>query len=528
MNQEQHMQQTPLAGARRLPPGPRGYPVVGSTLAVQRDAIGFVRAVTGRYGDIVSYRFLGRPSVILNHPDYAKHMLQEHNHNYDKEVFTYRMITWFLGDGLLTTSGDAWLRQRRLMQPAFHRKRVAGWSTLMGGVAGRFLDRWERLDTPMIDVADEMILLTLSVVSRALFSLDISDAAGPVGHTFLAINRHYVNYAATLLAPPRVPMPRNRRFKAAVRRLDEFAYGVIRERRAGSVEHDDLLTVLLESRDEETGAMLDDGQVRDEIMTLLFAGHETAANALTWTWYLIAMHASVEEQLHAEVDRVLGGRLPVAEDLPNLPYTRMVIDEALRLYPPVWIIPRRAIADDEIGGYRVPKDTVVNVVPYVLHRHPLFWERPEAFDPERWMSARSRPAAACLHSLRRRPTALYRQRLRAHRDAACRRHPRAAVPAASRRRPARGSASGGHAGRARWASYAARTAVGSYLLRLPCLARLLPGQRTGIGTRMPPRRQRDHGVRGRGCITPSTVRSTRSLKKQSRPLILGHSGIGSA
>src|SRR5919199_4614868 len=215
MNQEQHMQQTPLAGARRLPPGPRGYPVVGSTLAVQRDAIGFVRAVTGRYGDIVSYRFLGRPSVILNHPDYAKHMLQEHNHNYDKEVFTYRMITWFLGDGLLTTSGDAWLRQRRLMQPAFHRKRVAGWSTLMGGVAGRFLDRWERLDTPMIDVADEMILLTLSVVSRALFSLDISDAAGPVGHTFLAINRHYVNYAATLLAPPRVPVPRNRRFKAA-------------------------------------------------------------------------------------------------------------------------------------------------------------------------------------------------------------------------------------------------------------------------------------------------------------------------
>jgi cytochrome P450 len=345
--------------------------------------------VTRRYGDIVAYRFLARPSVILNHPDYAKHMLQEHNQNYDKEVFTYRMITWFLGDGLLTTSGDAWLRQRRLMQPAFHRKRVAGWSTLMGGVAGRFLDRWERLDTPTIDVADEMILLTLAVVSRALFSLDISDAAGPVGHTFLAINHHYANYVATLLAPPRVPLPRNRRFKAAVRRLDEFAYGVIRERRAGPGEHDDLLTVLLESRDEETGATLDDAQVRDEIMTLLFAGHETAANALTWTWYLIATHAAAEEQLHAEVDRVLGGRLPTAEDIPHLPYTRMVVDEALRLYPPVWIIPRRAIADDEIGGYRVPKDAVVNVVPYVLHRHPLFWDRPEAFEPERWLPERA-------------------------------------------------------------------------------------------------------------------------------------------
>jgi cytochrome P450 len=386
--QDQKMQ-TPLAVARRLPPGPRGYPIVGSTLAVQRDAIGFTREVTRRYGDIVYYRFISRPSVILNHPDYARHMLQENNRNYDKEVFTYRMITWFLGDGLLTTSGDAWLRQRRLMQPAFHRKRVAGWSALMGGVAGRFLNRWERLDRPTIDVADEMILLTLAVVSRALFSLDISDAAGPVGHTFLDINHHYVNYVATLLAPPRVPLPRNRRFKAAVRRLDEFAYNVIRERRARPGEHDDLLAVLLESRDEETGATLNDAQVRDEIMTLLFAGHETAANALTWTWYLIARHPEAEEQLHAEVDRVLGGRLPTADDIPNLPYTRMLVDEALRLYPPVWIIPRRAIADDEIGGYRVPKETVVNVVPFVLHRHPEFWDRPEAFEPERWLPERA-------------------------------------------------------------------------------------------------------------------------------------------
>lgn len=375
---------------RKLPPGPRAYPLVGNTLEVQRDAPGFYRWLAREYGDIVSYRFMRWPSILVNHPDYIKHILQENYRNYSKNVFNYRMLVWFVGLGLLTGEGDSWLHSRRLMQQAFHRQRIVAFGAMMTANTGAMIERWQPAieNGRPLQMDEEMMRLTLANVSEALFSINISDEAGAIGRAFALVNGHYGDYVATLLFPPHIPLPRNRRFRAALAQLDQFVYSLIRERRHRNDKHD-LLAMLLDARDEETGLGMDDTQLRHEIMTLLFAGHETTANALTWTWYLLAQYPDAEARLQAELDKVLGGRAPVVEDLVNLPYTRMVLDETLRLYPPVWFIPRRVVEDDEMGGYIIPKNSMIHFSPYVVHRHPAFWEEPDTFDPERFAPERA-------------------------------------------------------------------------------------------------------------------------------------------
>jgi cytochrome P450 len=377
------------------PPGPRNLSPLGSTPALQRDTIRFASEIWHRYGDVVHFRFLFWPAYALYHPDHVKQVLQENHRNYNKAFFNMKVISSssLFGNGLFTNDGESWLHQRRLMQPSFHRKRLASFGSPMTEATVAMLERWQRTapsDTPL-DIPVEMMRLTQRIVGLALFTIDLSDEVDTVGRTFTAIGPLLSKYANLPFPPLWVPTPRNRRVQAGVNTLNTVVYAIINERRKRPVDTNtgDLLSMLLSARDEETGEGMSDQQLRDEVMTLLLAGHETTATALTWTWYLLSQHPEVERRLHAELDTVLGGQLPTVEHLDVLPYTRMVIQEAMRLYPPVFGFSRHAISEDEIGGYRIRANSVIFVSQYCTHRHPAFWEEPEVFDPERFTEERS-------------------------------------------------------------------------------------------------------------------------------------------
>lgn len=261
----------------------------------------------------------------------------------------------------------------------------------MTDAAELMLDRWRTHAEQgrAVDVFSEMMRLTLEIVGRTLLSSDVSGDTDAVGQA-VTILREHVNYRAMRLftLPERFPTPRNLRFKRALRTVDTVVYGMIEERRRAGRDTGDLLSMLLLTRDEETGEGMSDKQLRDEVMTIFLAGHETTASVLAWTWYLLSAHPEVEGRLHDELSQVLDGRPPTFEDLPHLKYTRMVIEESIRLYPPAWSVGRTAIADDEIGGYRIPANSQVTLSPYVTHRHRAFWENPERFDPERFTPER--------------------------------------------------------------------------------------------------------------------------------------------
>src|SRR6266699_5729559 len=234
-----------------------------------------------------------------------------------------------------------------------------------------------------------MVRLTLRIASQALFNIDLSDESCTVGQAVATVNKLLSEYLYAPFPPLSIPTPRSRRLQAARRALDQVVRDIITRRRQQNSDTGDLLSMLLFARDEETGQGMNDQQVRDEVMTLLIAGHETVSTALTWTWYLITKHSEVERHLHAELNRVLGGQIPTVDHLAKLPYTRMVLEETLRLYPPAWVFGRKAVADDEIGGYFIPANSMIVLSPYITHRHPAFWDNPEVFEPERFTPERS-------------------------------------------------------------------------------------------------------------------------------------------
>jgi cytochrome P450 len=396
-----------LAPERALP-GPRTMRDVpmADLRELRRSPLGFMVLAARRYGDFVRYP-LGSMAVYLAvHPDYVRHVLQDNSRNYSKDTFQYNLLRTVTGDGLLTSDGDMWRRQRRLEQPAFHRQRISAFSDLMVTACSEMLAGWEpkvRRGEPL-DIAAEMMEVALKIVGKALFSLDIRGEAGGLAQDVLVVLDHIVARARTLsLVPDSFPTPGNRRFRGALARLDRFVYDIIAGRRrraaAGQSMPEDLLTMLMAARLEEdhgaalpagggadgfNGGSMSDRQLHDEVITLIIAGHETVASALTWTWYLLSMQPAAYRALRQELDRVLAGRVPTAADLPELAYTRMVFDEALRLYPPAWIITRKSLMADQIGPYRVPAGALVVLSPYVTHRMPQFWPNPEGFDPERF------------------------------------------------------------------------------------------------------------------------------------------------
>jgi cytochrome P450 len=376
-----------VAAGARVPTGPRGNVVLGCVTDVFRDPLRFVLDVAGAHGDVASYRVAHVRMYQINSPQGVQRVLHDNHRNYSKDVATFETLRSIAGNGLFTSDGSSWLRQRRLMQPAFHRRRVAAFGELMTDATQSMLERWRPrvAEGRPIDVAAEFTRLTLEVVTRALFSVSVDSEVDRIGRAItVLLNDVTFRFTFPFYPPLKVPTPRNRRFLAARATLDRIVYGIIADRRRDPGEHDDLLAVLMEARDEETGEGMSDRQLRDEVITLFIAGHETTANALTWAAYLLSTHAGVGRLLRTEVDETLGDRVPTVADVPELTYTRMVLDETLRLYPPVWVTDRKAVEADVVCGYRIPAGVTVAISPYAVHHDPKLWENPEGFDPERF------------------------------------------------------------------------------------------------------------------------------------------------
>ncbi|WP_164001597.1 cytochrome P450 [Pyxidicoccus caerfyrddinensis] len=383
----------PPSIAPLLPPGPRGEPLLGNLRALRKDPLTFFPAQVREYGDVVRIRVGPMYVTLLAHPDLVRHVLQDNARNYNKQTRGFAVIRELLGQGLLTSEGDFWLRQRRLAQPAFHRQRLAGFASTMVDATedlARALEPRIASGQPF-DVAEDLTHLTLRIAGLTLFGTEVGGESRAVGDALGRVQT-FANSRLTQLIPlPRaLPLPSHRRFEKDAGTLDRVVRAIVERRRREGGEHHDLLQMLMDARDEDTGERMSDTQLRDEVMTLLLAGHETTASALAWTVMLLSQNPDVRRNLEAELSRELSGRTPTVEDVPKLALTRRVVDESLRLYPPAWIFSRAAIQDDVVGGFRVPKGSYVLIVPWVLHRHPKLWDNPDAFDPDRFLPERER------------------------------------------------------------------------------------------------------------------------------------------
>lgn len=370
----------------------KGYPVVGILPRYRFNLpAAFVEAQRSG-GDVVRIRYGTLRFYLLSHPDHVEWVLQRNARNYLKG-FNRAKIAILLGNGLVVNEGASWLRQRRLMQPAFHRQHLERFAEAMVEEIGKMLERWEipAATGQPLDAAKEMKHLTRRVIMRTMFGLEEGDEEGErIAQAFrTALSTLGVRYLLPLWFG-RLPLGLNRRFERALAVLDEKVYRIIAERRRdGTKAHDDLLSMLMEARDEESGEPMTEKQLRDEVLLLYLAGHETTANTLSWVWYLLSRHPEARRRVHEEASRILGSRPPAFKDLPQLLYTRMVIDETLRLYPPADTIIRKPLEDDVIGGYRIPAGSGLALSPYVTHHRADLWDNPEGFDPERFAPGKS-------------------------------------------------------------------------------------------------------------------------------------------
>jgi cytochrome P450 len=364
------------------PPGPRGHVLVGSLPEFRRDLLGFLSDCAREHGDVVAFRVPRRRLVLINHPDLIEEVLTAHARRTTKTAIL-NMLRPVLGDGLLLSEGDTWLRQRRLIQPAFHRQRIAAYGDVMAGYAERAMREWK--DGQRRDVHADMMAVTQAIVAKTLFDTDVSDTAWDVGQALHVLTEDFSRRRARLFELPRwVSTPARRRNRTAIARLDRIVYDIIAARRASGEDRGDLLSILLAARDADDGSRMTDQQVRDETMTLFLAGHETTAVSLSWTWYLLAQHPGVEAQLADELRNVLGGGLPTVADLPRLRYTEMVVTESMRLYPPAFMLTRRVVEPFDVGGYRMEPETALIMSQWVVQRDRRWFDAPQAFHPERW------------------------------------------------------------------------------------------------------------------------------------------------
>ncbi|HSB60206.1 MAG TPA: cytochrome P450, partial [Vicinamibacteria bacterium] len=344
---------------------------------------GFYARCAREYGDVVPFRLARRQVVMLNHPDAIEEVLVTQARHFTKTPIL-RLLRPLLGDGLLLSEGDVWLRQRRLVQPAFHRQRIAAFGDTMAALAERAGAAWK--DGAVLDVHAAMMGLTQAIVAKTLFDADVTDEAHKVGDALAVLmDDFYVRRRRPVPLPDWLPLPLHRRSRAAVRELDRIVYRMIADRRRTGEDRGDLLSLLLQARDADDGRGMTDTQVRDEAMTLFLAGHETTAVALSWTWLLLAGHPAAEARLGAELDAVLGGRLPTVADLPKLKFAEAVIMESMRLYPPAFAVARSAARDCVVAGHRLAAGTICLMSQWVVQRDGRFFDDPEAFRPERWL-----------------------------------------------------------------------------------------------------------------------------------------------
>jgi cytochrome P450 len=368
------------------PPRPKGKPIIGNLLDFRRDPLSFLLTVAQEHGDVVHLQFGPQSVFLVNNPDHIRDVLVTNNRNFIKSR-GLQMAKRFLGEGLLTSEGEFHRRQRRLSQPAFHRQRMNPYAEVMARSGAITRDRWRTGET--VDIAQEMMRVTLAIVGKTLFDADVESEAAEIRSALtdimLLFDRITSPFPNLLM---KLPLPSNFRFLKARKRLDATIYRIINEHRVTGTDRGDLLSMLLMAQDEEgDGGRMTDAQLRDEAMTIFLAGHETTANALVWTWYLLAQHPEVEARLHQEIDTQLEGKLPTADDFARLKYTEKVFAEAMRLYPPAWAMGRQALSDYRIENYIVPAGSIILMSPWVMHHDPRYYPDPFKFDPERWTPA---------------------------------------------------------------------------------------------------------------------------------------------
>ncbi len=362
-------------GGLHLPPTPQGR-----IRDLVRDPLNFFLSLTRQYGDVVCYRPAPDIAYLINHPEFVRHILVENNRNYSKDTYSIQVFKKVVGNGLVTSEGETWRQQRRMLQPAFSHARLRTLDTMIVKAAQAMLARWQRhyQASQAIDISREMASLTLTVTTQALFGIDLGEEVNAIGE--------WVNQAAQQFEKP--SRPKVQESAQAVRAIVDR---IIQERKQNFKDKGDLLSSMIAAHADAGQSMLDDSQLADQVMTLLIAGYETTANALTWTWYLLSQNRPAAEQLRQVVTQSLHGQPPSTAEVETIPYIRMVLDESLRLYPPAWMIGRRALGPDRLGSFDVAPGTVIAICAYTLHRHPAFWDEPEAFDPQRFSDKPTRP-----------------------------------------------------------------------------------------------------------------------------------------
>jgi len=368
-------------------PGPKGWPFLGSLLEMRKNPMTLMMQAALGYGGIAQIKLGPERAFLVSDPDFLKYVYQDHVKNFVKQTKAWRMFRLIFGEGLLTSDGELWRRQRRLMQPSFHREKIAGFTQVMSAATQTMLEAWKAVSpgTPL-DISPEMMRLTLQIVGETLLGINMS-ADSEIVSRALPILLEETSYQVRRLVrlPMAFPSPRHLRFRRALAEMKGVGMRVIQARKAHPEKAADLLEMLMDAKDEENGKSMSTEQLLDEVLTIFVAGHETTANALTWTWYLLSQNPEVEKKFFKEIDEALQGKTPVFEDLPKLQYVERVFKEGLRLYPPAWFVGRLVLEDDEIGGYSIPAGSMVFLSPYVTHHSPRIWKDPERFDPDRFL-----------------------------------------------------------------------------------------------------------------------------------------------
>jgi cytochrome P450 len=378
----------------KSPPGPKGLPILGHLVDLARDPLSFLTACSRDHGDVVALRLGTWPTLLISDPVLVEHVLVKEHRAFVKNSFFWRQVTAVFGKGLLTSEGDLWQQQRRLAAPAFAGKRLSSYADVMVRHTRRMLDDWP-VGIPR-DIHADMMGLTLGIAAKALFGSEVEDDVAEIDAAVNALAKEIATrMARPFVIPDAVPLPGHIRYRRGLGKIEQVISRIVRERRSTNEDTGDLLSMLLMARDE-TGRPMSDQQLRDEVITILLAGHETTALALSWTWHLLNNHPAVQEQLSAEVREILGSAAASIDDLPRLCLSEQVVMEAMRLYPPAWLIGREALHDCKIGGYSVAAGTTIYMSPWVAHRSERHFDDPEAFRPERWDGdlARSLPRFA--------------------------------------------------------------------------------------------------------------------------------------
>ena len=372
------------------PPSMPGYPIIGCLPQMQNKPLELLMNAARNYGDVVHLGSMaGQKLYLVTHPDYIHYILRENSQNYVKGD-NFQQIRLVIGNGLAVMEGNQWKRMRRIMQPLFHRRRLSCLVEAMTSIITEVLDTWSKQERgTKINISQEMMKLSEKMFLKALWSDDAKSETEELLEAWnIAFNFISDHLWSLIKLPLNIPTAQNRQMKQALETLDRIAYKIIRDRRKSQTEYNDMLAMLMDARDE-SGEGMSDRELHDEIMTMFSAGFETTGLTMAWIWYVLSQHPIIERQVHQEVTTVLEGRTPTFEDLPQLKYTKMVIQEVLRLYPGAWVFSRNSLEDDKLGGYHIPANSMILLSPYVTHRLPSFWDNPEGFDPERFKSQKS-------------------------------------------------------------------------------------------------------------------------------------------